>query len=142
MRALERDIERRLVDGVKKLGGRAYKWVSPGSNGVPDRIVILPGGKIIFIELKTTTGRLTDLQKIRTRAGLAPLSAAELTLENIYLERMHELALEGWQREDMIRFGKYLGSWWNKPVTTENDLLLPIPSPVLSANPNLTQNPR
>lgn len=70
---LERDIERRLVDGVKKLGGRAYKWVSPGSNGVPDRIVILPGGKIIFIELKTTTGRLTDLQKMQhkwlTRLG-------------------------------------------------------------------------
>ncbi len=64
---LERDIERRLVDGVKKLGGRAYKWVSPGSNGVPDRIVILPGGKIIFIELKTTTGRLTDLQKMQHR---------------------------------------------------------------------------
>ena len=70
---LERDVERKLVDGVKKLGGRAYKWVSPGSNGVPDRIVILPGGKIIFIELKTTTGRLTDLQKMQhkwlTRLG-------------------------------------------------------------------------
>lgn len=85
---------------------------------------------------------LPDLQKIRTRAGLSPFTAADLTLENLYLERMHELALEGWQREDMIRFGKYLGAWWNKPVTTENDLLLPIPSPAIAANPNLTQNPR
>ena len=48
----ERDIEVLLRDGVKQLGGKAYKWVSPGNAGVPDRIVILPGGKVIFVELK------------------------------------------------------------------------------------------
>lgn len=64
---LERDIEAKLIKEVRRLGGRAYKWVSPGSNGVPDRIVIMPGGKIIFVELKTTTGRLTDLQKMQQR---------------------------------------------------------------------------
>lgn len=32
-----------LVDGIRKLGGRAFKWVSPGNDGVPDRIVVLPG---------------------------------------------------------------------------------------------------
>ncbi len=84
---------------------------------------------------------MTDLQKIRTRAGLAPLTEADLTLDNLYLERMHELALEGWQREDMIRFDKYLEAWWNKPAKGTNDLLLPIPSNVLATNPNLTQNP-
>ena len=40
---LEREIEKKLVDGVRKLGGRAYKFVSPGNDGVPDRIVVLPG---------------------------------------------------------------------------------------------------
>ena len=39
---LEKDIEKILVGEVKKLGGRAYKWVSPGNDGVPDRIVVFP----------------------------------------------------------------------------------------------------
>lgn len=61
----ERDIEKILVDEVKKLGGRAYKWVSPGNDGVPDRIVILPGTRPIFVELKTDTGKLTNIQKLQ-----------------------------------------------------------------------------
>lgn len=60
--ALERNIERKLVNGVKVLGGIAYKWVSPGNTGVPDRIVIFPDGKIEFVELKTETNKPTPLQ--------------------------------------------------------------------------------
>jgi len=48
----ERDIEKRFVDEVKKIGGRCAKWVSPGWSGVPDRIVLMPGGKMYFVELK------------------------------------------------------------------------------------------
>ena len=58
----EREIERKLVGGIAALGGRAYKWVSPGNAGVPDRIVFLPGGLIIPVELKTETGKLSPLQ--------------------------------------------------------------------------------
>lgn len=58
----EKEIEKILTDTVKKLGGRAYKWVSPGNAGVPDRIVILPGRPPVFVELKTDTGTLTALQ--------------------------------------------------------------------------------
>lgn len=61
----EKDIERILVTEVKKLGGRAYKWTSPGNDGVPDRIVILPGWPPIFVELKTDRGKLTALQKVQ-----------------------------------------------------------------------------
>ena len=57
-------VERRLVEGVKRLGGRAWKWVSPGHSGVPDRIVVLPGGRVIFVELKTDTGKLSPLQRL------------------------------------------------------------------------------
>ena len=60
-------IERTLVDEVRRIGGRAYKWVSPGNNGVPDRIVILPGGRVCFVELKTNLGVLSPLQKIQTK---------------------------------------------------------------------------
>lgn len=45
-------IERHLVNEVKKAGGIAYKFTSPGRRGVPDRIVLLPNGKIIFVECK------------------------------------------------------------------------------------------
>ncbi len=60
---LEKQIEKKLVDGVKKLGGMCLKFVSPGSLGVPDRIIITASGKIIFAELKTDTGRLSKLQQ-------------------------------------------------------------------------------
>lgn len=64
---LERDIERKLVSEVKKMGGRAYKWVSPGNDGVPDRIVVLPGMRPVFVELKTESGKLSALQKVQVR---------------------------------------------------------------------------
>jgi len=61
----ERELERRLVAGIKNLGGKAYKWESPGNAGVPDRIVILPGLPAIFVEMKTEKGRLTSLQEVQ-----------------------------------------------------------------------------
>lgn len=65
MQVRERDIERILVDEVRKLGGRAYKWVSPGNDGVPDRIVIFRGEPPVFVELKSETGNLTSLQEVQ-----------------------------------------------------------------------------
>ena len=64
MPLLERDIERHLVRRVAERGGVAYKWVSPGRVGVADRIVMLPGGRVWFVELKTVKGRLSPLQTI------------------------------------------------------------------------------
>lgn len=61
----EKEIEKILVSEVKKLGGRAYKWTSPGNDGVPDRIVIFPGRPPVFVELKADNGKLTALQKIQ-----------------------------------------------------------------------------
>jgi len=64
MPLLERDIERYLVRRTIEHGGVAYKWVSPGRVGVADRIVLLPGGVVWFVELKTATGRLSPWQKV------------------------------------------------------------------------------
>lgn len=61
----EIDIERELREGVEKTGGRAYKFVSPGNNGVPDRIVIFPGRQPVFVELKTQKGNLSAMQKVQ-----------------------------------------------------------------------------
>lgn len=59
----ESQIERRLIEGVKRLGGMCLKFVSPGTLGVPDRIIITAKGRVIFVELKTETGRLTKIQR-------------------------------------------------------------------------------
>lgn len=59
----ESTIEARLVREVRKLGGLCYKFTSPGAPGVPDRIIILPGGLVVFAELKTEIGRLAKIQK-------------------------------------------------------------------------------
>lgn len=61
----EKMIEARLRDGVKAFGGVAYKWVSPGNAGVPDRMVVLPGGVVHFIELKREDGKPTRMQKMQ-----------------------------------------------------------------------------
>lgn len=62
MSALESQIERTLVRLVRDAGGITFKFNSVGNDGVPDRIVIMPGGRIYFVELKTVTGRPSKLQ--------------------------------------------------------------------------------
>lgn len=63
----ERDIEKRLKDGVKKRGGIAPKWVSPGMSGVPDRLIFLPRGKFAMAELKAPGEKPRQLQVSRHR---------------------------------------------------------------------------
>jgi len=59
----ESQIERRLVQGVKAKGGMCLKFTSPGTPGVPDRIVLTPDGRVYFVELKTEIGRLAKIQR-------------------------------------------------------------------------------
>lgn len=59
----ESAVEAKLVRGVKDIGGLAFKFVSPGNVGVPDRILIFPNGTIWFVELKADGGRLSAMQK-------------------------------------------------------------------------------
>lgn len=59
----EKQVEDYLRLRAKQLGGKAYKFVSPGNAGVPDRIVVLPGRVPVFVELKAADGKLTKLQE-------------------------------------------------------------------------------
>ena len=63
----EKETEAKLVMAVRKLGGLAPKFVSPGLDGVPDRLVLLPGGKMAFIELKAENRKMRPLQVRRKR---------------------------------------------------------------------------
>ena len=89
------------------------------------------------------TGRAGDglaiVNIIRTKRGATPF--ATLTLDNLLDERSRELYWEGWRRNDLVRFGKFLGAWTEKPASGEERLLFAIPSEQLAVNPNLSQNP-
>ena len=63
----EKQIEQKLVKAVKAKGGLAPKFVSPGFDGVPDRIVLLPRGRIAFVELKAKGRKMRPLQVRRKR---------------------------------------------------------------------------
>ncbi|BBH19810.1 nuclease [Paenibacillus baekrokdamisoli] len=58
----ERAIENRFTNEVVKRGGKALKFTSPGHNGVPDRIVLLPDGRTVYVELKAPGKPLKPLQ--------------------------------------------------------------------------------
>ena len=58
----EKEIEQQLVKSVKNMGGLALKFVSPGFAGVPDRLVLLPNGRLCFVELKAPDQNMRPLQ--------------------------------------------------------------------------------
>ena len=78
---LERFIEQKLVARVKREGGLCPKFVSPGSDGWPDRLVLMPGGKIAFVELKAPQGRLRPIQ-VQRHAQLRDLGFLVFTVND------------------------------------------------------------
>ena len=83
-------------------------------------------------------GALVIMNDIRTKRGATPLAVANLN--NLLDERGRELYWEGWRRQDLIRFGKFLQPWQEKAASNPRNILFPIPSNQLSVNPNLSQN--
>ena len=77
----ERDIEAYLRDQIKRLGGIAYKFVSPGNAGVPDRLVLLPAGRVAFVELKAPGKQPTPLQ-LRQQKRIAGLGFKVLVIDS------------------------------------------------------------
>ncbi len=58
----EKEIEKQLVVETKRMKGLALKFTSPGFVGVPDRLVLLPGGKLAFIEVKRESEKPRPIQ--------------------------------------------------------------------------------
>lgn len=67
----EASVERYFVGRLRKAGCLVYKFVSPGNDGVPDRIVITPGGRVIFVELKTEYGKTSKIQDYQIKRLVA-----------------------------------------------------------------------
>ena len=77
----EKQIEQSLVTAVRKAGGWCPKFISPGLNGMPDRIVLMPGGRIAFVEVKAPGKKPRKLQ-IRRHARLKVLGFLVFVLDD------------------------------------------------------------
>jgi hypothetical protein len=77
----EKELEQRLVREVKKRGGRAYKFISPGINGVPDRLVLMPEAKMGLVEVKAP-GRNMRPNQIKRKGELEELGFLVYCLDN------------------------------------------------------------
>lgn len=78
----EKYIEKKLVAAVKNMGGISLKFVSPGVDGVPDRIVLLPMGKTAFVECKATGKKMRPLQ-VRRKRQLEALGFSVYCLDSV-----------------------------------------------------------
>lgn len=90
---LESQVERHLVQAVRKRGGMCVK-LAPIDAGTPDRMVILPGGRLYLVELKTETGRVRPIQKV-WHARAAKLGVKVVILHgvrgvDVWLEEVEE----------------------------------------------------
>jgi len=85
---------------------------------------------------------LALVNSIRTHPSRSAGALASVDLNALYDERGRELYLEQWRRQDMVRFGKFLGPIQQGPTSSDPKyLIFPIPNQQLAVNPNLVQNP-
>jgi starch-binding outer membrane protein, SusD/RagB family len=130
-------------------GIRVYKYpidyVHADNGFIDNDYVFFRLGDVLLMKAEALlrTGQagpaLTIVNQIRTNRGASTL--ATLTLDNLLDERGRELYLEGWRRQDLVRFGKFLEPWHEKPPSDPKFLVFPVPNGQLAANPNLKQNP-
>lgn len=89
---LEKEVERELVKEVKSLGGLCWKFTSPSTNGVPDRVVMLPKGKFGFVELKAPGKKLRPIQVKRNKQlKLLGVKVYVLDSKEMVKEVLHDL---------------------------------------------------
>lgn len=127
-------------------GYRPVKYIPdydhPGAAG--NDVVIIRYADVLLMKAeallrKGDGGALAIVNEVRENRGVEPFNT--LTLDLLLDERGRELYWEGHRRRDMIRFGKFLGSWTLKENSDPKYLIFPIPIPDVMANPNLEQNP-
>ena len=91
----ESQLEENLCRRIKKLGGMALKFMSPGRAGVPDRIILMPGGKIYFVEMKSSNGPVNPIQeyvfeKFEELGFKVHILNSEQTIENFIQKIYHD----------------------------------------------------
>ena len=137
-------------DNLEVTGVRVYKyavdWIHAGTDLNDNDYVYFRLADVMLMKaeaLLRTDGAgaaLPIVNAIRADRGVPALGA--VTLDDLLDERGRELYTEGWRRQDLIRFGKFLDARPTKPQASDPKyLLFPIPNQQIAANPNLVQNP-
>jgi hypothetical protein len=145
VKAVETDPNTLEVTGI-----RVVKYPPDYNNGdnVDNDFVIFRYADILLMQAEAylrnspaNANAARDLvNAVRARSGASALGS--VTLDQVLDERGRELYWEGWRRQDLIRFGKFLNpDELRTTASPESRLLFPIPAQQLAANPNLTQNP-
>lgn len=134
-------------NSYRQSGARVGKWeyaLGTGPN-LANNFALYRYGEVLLNKAEAmmrsgdTPGALDIVNQIRARANAPALTA--LTETDLYDERGREFFAEGLRRTDMVRFGTYNNTWWEKTVTDASKSLFPIPRPQLDVNPQLVQNP-
>jgi len=121
----EKQIETRLRLRVKEAGGKALKFVSPGYNGVPDRLIFMPGGRIYLVELKAPGKKPTPLQLKRKKNlsiwDLSIISLIPMRKWRRLLMKFHPHSYQQYAIEKIIKLtacGLFLDMGLGKTVIT------------------------
>ncbi|MFA6867571.1 MAG: VRR-NUC domain-containing protein [Clostridia bacterium] len=88
---LEKEIEAKFRNEIHDLGGMALKFISPSLVGVPDRLVLMPNGKALFVEFKAPNKKMRPLQQMR-KNQLTKLGFKVYYIDNI--EKIREVIYE------------------------------------------------
>jgi hypothetical protein len=149
--AFKREVKIRETDpNILELSGirvikYAFDYSAPGDQKNNDVVLFRYADVLLMkaeamLRTNNAAGALLIVNPIRLKRNALPLASVDLNA--LLDERGREMYWESYRRQDLIRFGKYLQAWQEKPadVGTKN-LIFPIPSSQLAANPNLAQNP-
>lgn len=140
-------------------GARNYKYAleeGTQAHAPKNDLVILRYTDILMLKAEalmrlnggTATQEAVDLVNLITKRAFGAnydahkYTSSSLTLDELLAERGREFAYEGHRRNDMIRFGKFNGTWWEKEASEPYKNIYPIPLAQIQTNPNLKQNPQ
>ncbi len=133
----------------ERTGVRPMKYTNMGDDGNPDPqngsvlaryadVVLMKAEAIMRGGTASETAE-SILDGLRTLRGAT--ATGSYTMDELLLERRRELWIEGWRRNDQIRFGTFNNTWDMKTNTDPARNLFPIPASAVATNPNLSQNP-
>ncbi len=101
--------------------------------------LLMQAEALMRINGESNADALVLVNEVRARSKASKLTA--LTYDVLLAERGREMFAEGYRRSDLIRLGKWTGTWWEKPASADFTKLMPIPTNQIAANPSLVQNP-